>query len=121
MTVVIHRRMVLLIPVVHRIAANQLAAAFDSDAGGIRTFDFCALSATGLEPATHEAAEVPIHPSRLAMLENIKASGSVPAELRADLTQEVADAALVALQLFPDQMLSDVADAAGLQLIRAEA
>lgn len=56
------------IPAEHVEAANRLAAIFDPDTGGARTFGGCGLSPTGEAPATHYMASSAIKSQYLTAL-----------------------------------------------------
>lgn len=110
----------MLVPMAWRENANLLAAAFDPDVGGERTFDFVRMSGTGIEPASHAGAQTLIRPSLLQQVEFIKASGVVPAALRGSLSEVDANSTLAQMQFHVDEELHLLAARFNLQLITAE-
>lgn len=69
------RRIILVVATTDQVAANLLAAGFDPDTGGDKTFGSIRLSPTGSEPPTHYGCSTPMTPETLAEVEALQPTG----------------------------------------------
>lgn len=74
-------------------------------------------SATGEDPATHYFAQANVTETQFEALHDLKDTNICPAKYRGALSEEEANAAVAALQIYPLQEAAQALQAAGLQQV----